>query len=105
MGEKLRPGEGGFHSTVTEIHIFNHHPLVLLLHSPLDFLWSFMSGFMKCLHQCLISHVGQQAEPFGQLLAHLLAIRITRVHPAEDVDSDLSFQEAEDEETVFNIQT
>lgn len=55
----------GCHSTVTEILISNHHPLVLLLYSSLDFLWSFMSGFMKCLHQCLISHVGQQAEPFG----------------------------------------
>lgn len=67
-----------------------------------------MSGFMKCLHQCLISHVGQQvslSNPFGQLLALSLAIRPTRLHPAADVESDLSFQEPEDEETVFNIQT
>lgn len=81
---------------------------MLLLYSSLDFLWSFMSGFMKCLHQCLISHVGQQvslSNPFGQLLALSLAIRPTRLHPAADVESDLSFQEPEDEETVFNIQT
>lgn len=45
------------------------------------------------------------SDPFGQLLAHPLTIRSTRLHPAADVESDLSFQEPEDEETVFNIQT
>lgn len=62
-----------------------------------------MSGFMKYLPQYIISHVGQRvdpSEPFGQLLAHPLAAIRARIHPAEGMESDLSFQEPDNEKIV-----